>query len=1521
MASRVNTKFVVGLSVGLVLVFAAVAGTAYTLVYKSAGDLAKAGDKALAEGRIGDAVTQYSKAVNKEQANPEYLKKWIEAMGKDTPDTEVKYVDRYRFWTQARRQLAVVEQSNVAAQRDHLDSLYRGLLLSPYRLENWNSALDDANLIIGFHEASPADGWEQLRRYRGFINTRMFLESTRPEQKQVESAVADLEAALKADPTDDETAATLIDVALRRAQKARETDKLDEAAKFEAQADAVMSGFLAKSPDAPRMLLIQIQRDLINIRARVQAQGASANVEQETKGFVERNMPIFTRAHEKAKQGPHPLSEMMLSQFRTVEGIVSPGTRGRQTEELVRLGLKAKPDDAKLLLSLANMLSERAEYAAAVEQLEAIEKLPSKPVSMEGVQLFDLKKASLGLQALWQVRAWQTIPAGPDKDAAMAKAKALRERLAGTVAADDRMLTLVDAQLAFVANTPEGNRNAARLLATYNKATEQRPDPDALFLSAQVAVRNNELGQARTSLERVMQLQPTNITAILFLAETEARLQNMARSTQLYNRVLELDPSNEIATQAVKVTSNLENPSKSTDPIMRVLVRVDEMAKAAPDAKNQEAIVNLLKSEIAKTDDVRLHRALVAVYIRMNDRATAKVAAETALAKFPDNRDLKQIVAQLSAKDDVAFQLAQIDAVETMDAIEKDLQKFNVNRAAGRMDDAKAALDRAKAAAPDDKRVVEVTFQEALASSQFDVARPLVDKAVRGNFDNLNGDTFRARLLAAEGKAREAAALLQPHVARGGVQPEVYRLQARILMLDNRPGDAASALREALRIRPNDPQAAADLLRALIAANLPAQALQAARENEKFANADPEFFNLWMGLEAQYGDRAEAKIRRERVATALPEQRDNQMALAQMCIDDGELAKAQGIIDTLRKSGDNLDLVIMDATLRSRSQQLADAAKVFDEFAAAQTEKSILPMLAKAQFFAGRNDIASAVATLEAARPSQDKKIMEVDRTLSDLYINAGMQKEAIAPSRAVVEAGADTPERLFQKRVVELLTQTGSLTEADAEYTKLTAGREPDAVSLLLLAQLRGAQGNTQAQESTLNLAVERFPTVPTVFMRRAQLLMQRKEGVRDAIEDMNKAIALAPDNTAFYRLRADAHRANGDEKKVVEDLRTCLRINPNDTQLMFGLMDTLWRDGKEQIAQEVAADVLQRRDRDWQFCVLLANFYSSRTPPRFDLARAMNAQAYELNKTDFVVQNYLDSLLGGDSPNVETANRVLSEVGDRARNNPGFQMAGAKTRILQGRTAEGRRAAVDVLKMLDVNRPEMMSSWYRDMNGVEKNKADLQAFLQATAQQGIAPDWMTFFRSMSMIEDATKRTEGTKALEQAIPSFRTPALQLLAYKTLGNAYYQLLDYPAAARVWSAGSAAFDKDPELANNAAFILTKHLNKPAEGLVLAQRAVQISPDVPDFLDTLGATLIANGKAAEAVPHLQRAFDISTNSGTRFTAGVHLVRALKESSQVPAAKKLADDLNATVEANPNVFSPELVGELQELRDAMK
>jgi hypothetical protein len=96
MASKVNVKFVSMLAAGLIGAFALVAGATYYLVTNSATDLARMGDKAVAEGKYDDAVIYYSKAVFKEKTNSEYLGKWRDSLRKLSPPEQVRAAWRAR---------------------------------------------------------------------------------------------------------------------------------------------------------------------------------------------------------------------------------------------------------------------------------------------------------------------------------------------------------------------------------------------------------------------------------------------------------------------------------------------------------------------------------------------------------------------------------------------------------------------------------------------------------------------------------------------------------------------------------------------------------------------------------------------------------------------------------------------------------------------------------------------------------------------------------------------------------------------------------------------------------------------------------------------------------------------------------------------------------------------------------------------------------------------------------------------------------------------------------------------------------------------------------------------------------------------------------------------------------------------------------------------------------------------------------------------------------------------------------
>ena len=115
-ASKVNTKFVVGLVGVLVLVVGAGGAAAYLMVFQNGTRLAAQGDQGVEKGDWVKAEKLYAKAVNKEQTNATYIAKWIGAMEKLTPETQNGYMSKYQGdYLGALRALARAKKTSVEA--------------------------------------------------------------------------------------------------------------------------------------------------------------------------------------------------------------------------------------------------------------------------------------------------------------------------------------------------------------------------------------------------------------------------------------------------------------------------------------------------------------------------------------------------------------------------------------------------------------------------------------------------------------------------------------------------------------------------------------------------------------------------------------------------------------------------------------------------------------------------------------------------------------------------------------------------------------------------------------------------------------------------------------------------------------------------------------------------------------------------------------------------------------------------------------------------------------------------------------------------------------------------------------------------------------------------------------------------------------------------------------------------------------------------------------------------------------
>ena len=97
MASKVNVRFVVILSVALLVAASGVAFFGYTVLANTGADHERRGDELMAEGNYSEAALAYGKAVFKDQGNVRWLENWRDSLSEMTPGT-----DKAAAWSRAR---------------------------------------------------------------------------------------------------------------------------------------------------------------------------------------------------------------------------------------------------------------------------------------------------------------------------------------------------------------------------------------------------------------------------------------------------------------------------------------------------------------------------------------------------------------------------------------------------------------------------------------------------------------------------------------------------------------------------------------------------------------------------------------------------------------------------------------------------------------------------------------------------------------------------------------------------------------------------------------------------------------------------------------------------------------------------------------------------------------------------------------------------------------------------------------------------------------------------------------------------------------------------------------------------------------------------------------------------------------------------------------------------------------------------------------------------------------------------
>ncbi|MCC6678411.1 MAG: tetratricopeptide repeat protein [Phycisphaerales bacterium] len=1527
-ASRVNVKFVVILVTVLVLGFVGMAGAYFFVVKRSPEQNIQLGDKKFDEGNFKAAEKLYAKAVNKEQTNVEWLTKWKKALEQLKPETESEFSTEYGNYVNLVRQLAVVQRTNVAAHREYLDTYSRSISQGAFDIQSNQRLLGEVNDTLKYFEEVPEtqDNWAVLRRYRGQTLVRIMAEA--PDQADDQNralAKADLEAALKADPTDAESALALEDWHHVQAIAARKAERVAEADQLSKQADQVAEAFLAANPGNMAGYLSSLRRRMEVFRLQAvnqmkQAEGLTiqgrTKVTEQIRGQLATLIPDLDKLADVMKAyDPAKINIMEVLRFQAVESTIDPASRLRRTEEIASFALKGRPGDADFMMLVAALLNNRQDFKAAITQYQAVLDLPQKPVSYDGAKLFAQKLDASYQLCLAQIKIW-ALAAPEERDAELKKAKEYRQKLALRIPEESKEVRFVDAQLAYA---QADYAQCQRLITSYNQDTRDS-NPDALWLLAQTAMRLEQPGLADSTLTKLLEIRPDFYDGLVMRGDLLILQERREETLELWNSAYAIRQDENLKKKIDSLTAIVKGTSVD-DPVINALIQSDRFARG--DEKqgitpNPERALNVLIEGFEKTNDTRFVRPIVVKMLDSDNRDAALAIIRKGRQLKPDDKDIQQLEVIVGQPDPMLGKLQYLDLLG-LPPLETALQRYGIYSTYSKQAEADAQVAEAVRLAPNDPRVIEVQFIRALQAKDVEKARQLADQAVASNADREQGLTFRARVAVLQGRLEEGISLLQQATQRGSANVETWRLLGSLQTQAGRVADASESYRKAVELRPTDISAIYEYILSLAQSGQMDEALRKAREYDRYAGSNERFIELRLVLEsnASTGDKDWAIKMREQIATRKPDDFKNKLYLASLYMDKRRMPAARTLIDAARAKADDQEWASLDARWYADQGDAAGMRKVVDTFLdkTEESKRSAAPYITFGQFFIARGLPEDGFKYIDAGRKYQDPKLMEADKAIADNLARQDRKAESIPVYQRILDGGADDKDLTYAKRLTEILLVTDQPEQAEKLIAGMGARVNEDPIAMMLHADaLRGigeaaakagdaakAQTFRQRAHDTYDKAVSNFPTEPLTYMKRAQVYIEQPEMVQNVLADLDAALKLRPGSWQALKLRAALYVKLDRYEEAITDLREAIKTNPTLDEIRGMLMSELIRRGRAVEAQDVATEALRRRPNDLNLLIAFGDIF--RAEGQMDRAEAYYRAAWDLNKTSQITLRLLESQLNRDTPNLNGAADILKDKAVQADvdRDPALLMSRAKLLAKRGQAEAALADAQASVKLIPADRPEFILAWYGDLRRVEARPQYLLRFLEAATKAGVHPDWMQFFRAGLLCDDTATRTQGLEILEQVIERGQQQPVALLSMRLRGSTFYSAAEYDKAADAYRAGIARFPDDWEMNNNLAYTMAFHLKQPAEAIPFAQTAVRIVPNNGDAQDTYGVCLMQAGKLAEADGALTKAVANASSTKSRVSALLHLgdLRVLQKRG--PEAAKIADQLDDLIRVN--------------------
>ncbi|MCP5235154.1 MAG: PEP-CTERM system TPR-repeat protein PrsT [Zoogloeaceae bacterium] len=868
-------------------------------------------------------------------------------------------------------------------------------------------------------------------------------------------------------------------------------------------------------------------------------------------------------------------------------------------------------------------------------------------------------------------------------------------------------------------------------------------------------------------------------------------------------------------------------------------------------------------------------------YIASNDRKAAEIQLKNALQEVPNHAEARFLLGQINVESgDYAGAVKELERAREAGYPEDQVVPA-LALAMLKAGEGQKLLDRLATVRLEDPvadGALQAVVGDALARvSRLQEARVAYNRALAVSPTDPRARIGLARIKAGEKDYDEARSIIKAVLEESGQIAEAHELLAGIAMIQSDLPLAMEELRKAIAVEPKQPANHFRLVSLLIRQGELAQAREALDDMTK-ATGGRQVYALYLNA---YLDFLEGK-------------------------DEEAL---NGVSKVVGAVPDFLPARLLTGAIHLRKRDFNQTLQHLGVVLTAQPDHPVARRLAATAHLMARNP-GAALDLIEPMLNEQgaDGGLLQL---AGQAYLAQGdFDKSAEYFSRALEGKPEDTSARI---RLGVSRIGLGESEQGMADLAEAARLDEQGIRADIALSMARLKQGKIDQSLEAIAGIERKQPDNPLGPNLRGGALLARgdTDGARKAFEQsLEKDSAYLP--AAVNLARLDLSERKGDEAR--ERLAKLVRMRPGDANARLALVDVMAKAGADldEIEAELRDGVKAAPDAQ-SLKVALVRQLSSRGKSKEALAVAQEAQIQDPDNLRVL------AVLGGAQLASGQAEQAVSTFGRLASENPTSKtalllLAGAQTAAgnMSGADQTLQKARLQFPNDLEVTQALVAHRLkHRDFNGASsvaedwrrKHEKSADGYL-LTADVAIRQsDWQRAIDNLEKAQTIEPRAKTAIALHAAFSAagddkaaaksvatwIRDNPDDLAVRGYLAESALRSASYDTAVRYYKDMIKVAPKNALLLNNLAWAGAKANDPKAQQY--AETALELAPDNPAILDTVGMLSSQKGDHARAVELLQRASDGAPKS---VPIALNLARALAKAGEADRARALLDRL---------------------------